>query len=102
MLVDPPATLAGSTPRSSEAEYWTAADAIMRGVDDQWNAARGAYVVNGNESTRENSMLLLTHAVAALRGHVGPTRHDERARVLVDRLTRAPAWLGAQGPGPRP
>jgi hypothetical protein len=38
--------------------------------------------------------------VAAETGHVGPTRQDARARVLVDRLTSRPAWLGARGAGP--
>ena len=44
-------------------------------------------------------MMLLTHAIAALLGHSGPTRRDGRARILVERLTRAPAWLGAHGDG---
>ena len=33
-----------------------------------------------------NSMLLLTHSVAAMEGHVGPARNDHRARTLAERL----------------
>jgi len=43
--------------------------------------------------------MLLTHAIAAQTGHDGPTRRDARARILVDRLTAPPVWLGAAGTG---
>ncbi len=35
-----------------------------------------------------NAWLLLTHAVAAQRGHEGPARNDHRARLIAARLTR--------------
>ena len=57
-------------------------------------------ILRGSLSTRVNAALLLTHAIAAGTGHEGPTRQDARARTLVDRLTTAPAWLGARGRGP--
>ena len=44
-----------------------------------------------------NANLLLTHAAAALAGHTGPARKDDRARALVDALCNGPAWLS-----PRP
>jgi hypothetical protein len=96
LLLPVPAT-AAATPRFSTPTYWTFADRVMTGVDTQWDAPRGAYVVGSLASTRENSMMLLTHAIAALLGHTGPTRQDARARILVDQLTRAPAWIGARG-----
>ena len=39
-----------------------------------------------------NSLLLTTHAVAALSGHQGPCRNDERARALARRLCDSPPW----------
>jgi hypothetical protein len=59
----------------------------------------GAYILKGTPSVRVNSAILLAHAVAAKTAHQGPTRQDARARVLVDRLTEPPAWLGAKGAG---
>jgi len=81
--------------------YWAFADRLMTGFDPRWNEARGLYVADhGAGGMRENAALLLTHAVAALKGHTGPTRRDARARRLVDHLTRGPGWLGtAPAPG---
>ena len=63
---------------------------------------RGAYVgEQGIADSRENAAMLLTHSIAALAGHRGQTRRDERARRIVDRLTSAPAWLGTF-PAPTP
>jgi hypothetical protein len=86
-------------PPLSNADYWAFADRIMSHLDSWWDAGRGAYILKGTPSVRVSSALLLAHAVAAQRGHRGPTRHDARARVLVDRLTSPPAWLGAGGAG---
>ena len=40
-----------------------------------------------------NANMLLTHAAAALAGHTGPARRDDRARALVDALCNGPAWV---------
>ena len=85
-------------PPLSNADYWAFADRIMGHLDSWWDANRGAYILKGTPSVRVSSAMLLAHAVAAQRAHRGPTRQDERARVLVDRLTSPPAWLGARGP----
>src|SRR6185436_20091457 len=67
----------------------------MTGLDHTWNPSRREYVGDlGIAEIRENAGMLLTHAIAAYTGHAGPTRQDARARILVDRLTTAPAWLG--------
>ena len=87
-------------PPFSNADYWTFADDVMRNLDSWWDPARQAYILRGVPSVRVNSALLLAHAVAADDGHTGATRQDARARVLVDRLTAAPAWLGATSAGP--
>ena len=49
-----------------------------------------------------NATMLLTHSAAALAGHTGPARRDDRARALVDTLCNGPAWVkrpstGSQG-----
>jgi hypothetical protein len=86
----------------TDADYWAFADRHMAGLDDRWRADRRAYTdEHGNAEIRENAAMLLTHAVAAYTGHVGPTRQDARARILVDRMTQPPAWLGT-GPAPAP
>jgi hypothetical protein len=86
----------------TDADYWAFADRLMSGFNDRWSEARGAYLGDhGEADVRENAGMLLAHSVAALTGHGGPTRHDGRARLLVDRLTEAPAWLGT-GPAPAP
>ncbi|HEX5617773.1 MAG TPA: hypothetical protein VFX51_05110 [Solirubrobacteraceae bacterium] len=86
----------------TDADYWAFADRQMAGLDHRWRGDRLAYTdENGHAEIRENAAMLLTHAIAAYTGHTGPTRQDARARVLVDRLTAPPAWLGT-GPAPAP
>ena len=87
----PAAAADRAAPPFSGADYWVLADRIMTGLDGGWDPALRAY----DGTVRANSGLLLTHAIAALRGHKGPTRMDGRARVLVHRLTSTPVWLGA-------
>jgi hypothetical protein len=95
-----PASARAAEPPYSKADYWALADSLMVSLDSWWDQGRAAYVLRGALSVRVNSALLLTHAIAARTGHDGPTRQDARARTLVDRLTTAPAWLGATGRGP--
>lgn len=91
---DPEAT----APPFREADYWVFADRLADALDQRWNADRGAYEsIGGSDASirfniRYNAQLLLTHSVAALRGHDGATRRDARARILVNRLTHSPAW----------
>jgi hypothetical protein len=86
----------------TDADYWAFADRHMAGLDHRWRGDRLAYTdENGHAEIRENAAMLVTHAIAAYTGHVGPTRQDARARALVDRLTLPPAWLGT-GPAPAP
>ena len=90
------APVSAAQPPFSDADYWEQADRMMTALDSDWNELAQAYVNRGREaSVRVNSGMLLTHAVAALRGHQGPARQDARARGLVRRLTSRPAWLGA-------
>ena len=93
------AALTGS-PAFRNADYFAFADRIVAALPTEWDADDGVYVARRNGSaSRTNANLLLLHAVAALRGHSGATRQDERARRLVDRMTSPPMFLL---PGPTP
>ena len=46
-----------------------------------------------------NANILLTHSAAALAGHTGPARRDDRARALVAELTTGPSWVKTPGSG---
>ena len=88
------------SPSFRNADYFAVADRIVAALPTRWDADEGVYVARRNGSaSRTNANLLLLHAVAALRGHTGPTRRDERARRLVDRMTHRPMFLL---PGPTP
>jgi hypothetical protein len=75
----------------TDAEYLAFADRVVAGLRIEWDAARGTYVSREKgTASRTNANMLLIHAVAALRGHAGPSRQDLRARRLVAAMTRAP------------
>jgi hypothetical protein len=97
-LTSPSVAHAGFT----DADYWAFADRQMSGLDESWSVRRHEYVgKSGEAEIRENAALLMTHAIAAYTGHVGPTRQDGRAHFLIDKLTSAPAFLGT-APAPLP
>jgi hypothetical protein len=74
-----------------DAAYLAFADRVVLGLGAQWDPARGVYVSrHKGAAARTNANLLLIHATAARRGHAGPSRQDENARRLVDRMTRPP------------
>jgi hypothetical protein len=90
-LVWVPPAAASATPALRHADYLAFADRVLLGLDAQWDAAQGVYVSrHKGAAARTNANLLLVHATAALQGHAGPSRQDERARVLVARMTSAP------------
>src|ERR1700742_186815 len=83
-----------------DAAYWAFADRMQVALDPFWRS--GMY---RPERSMLNATMLLTHSAAALRGHTGPARQDERARALVDKLCNGPAWVkspstGSQGHKP--
>ena len=95
-----PAATHGQQPEPTDSpslqaqQLWAFVDRRVAELDRQWSPARGGYITRGGSfSTRMNANLLTVHALAALAGHAGPARHDERVAPIVDALTRAPAFL---------
>jgi hypothetical protein len=75
-------------------EYWRFADWLQPYFDGLWIPEKRLYG-SGNSSVGRiyhNSLLLTTHAIAALERHDGATRNDDRARVLAHRLCESPPW----------
>ena len=70
------------TPPLTNAGYWEFADWLQPAMDRLWNESQNAYTTD----TRINACALMTHAIAALEGHDGAARRDERARKLAARL----------------
>ena len=78
-----------------ERDYWAVADRLQPHMDRIWSDGAGYYT--GSYSGLNGSMLL-THAVAARRGHDGPARNDRRARRLVDALVSSPPYVATPPP----
>lgn len=74
------------------ADYWAFADARQRDMDPVWDPQVGVYRHVANADVRINGNMLITHAIAALTGHAGAARHDDRARAIADALLHAPAF----------
>ena len=66
--------------------YWAFADRVQ----DHCSTRAGASGVYQPARSMFNANLLLTHAAAALAGHTGPARRDDRARALVNGCATAP------------
>src|SRR5688572_4237662 len=77
----------------TDEDYFAFADRIAVGLRIEWDAAGGVYMSREHgAAARTNANMLLLHSVAALRGHAGATRQDERARALVERMTLPPMF----------
>src|SRR3954454_20418413 len=93
--VTPAAAQTPTGPASfDDAAYWAFADRMQDQLDRYWD---------GKTYTPKRAMLsanlLLTHAAAALAGHTGPARRDDRARTLIHALCEGPAWVSEPGGG---
>lgn len=87
-------------PPLGDADYWAFADWCQAGLEPLWSATHNTY----GYDARVNAALLITHSLAAREGHSGPTRQDERARLLTERLLQSPPYLSGgpvstYGPG---
>jgi hypothetical protein len=81
------------TPPLTNAGYWEFADWLQGALDRLWNESTNTYT----NDTRINACVLMTHAIAALEGHDGPARRDERARRLAARLCESPPFRAPRG-----
>jgi hypothetical protein len=92
MLLCLPATAAAW----DEAGYWDFADKLSRRLDDTWNPELGRYRPGSSSvDTMMNANMLLLHSAAALYGHEGAARQDERARSIAAQLMNTPPWMEA-------
>ena len=92
---------AAQAPGWGDADYWAFADRCQPLFDDLWDRGLWHYRSGGRGETSLNASLLFTHAAAALAGHTGPARQDDRARAMAWRMCQAPPWR-APGTGPPP
>ena len=89
-------------PPLRDADYFAVADEVVRRLDRTWDAEQLHYSAGGRViDVIYNAAMLTIHAVAASRGHDGPARNDERARLLAQRLCEAPPYFsGTTLPNP--
>jgi hypothetical protein len=87
-------------PPLSNADYWRFADWLAPYFDQLWDSDAGYYRSGNSVNGRiyHNSALLTTHAIAALTGHEGACRRDDRARRLAERLCKSPPWSERTSP----
>jgi hypothetical protein len=79
--------------------YLGVADRLQRVFDPLWDERAGHYELGGGGvAATTNANLLLVHSVAALRGHRGPARQDERARRMVEQLLESPPYAATLPP----
>jgi hypothetical protein len=86
-------------PPLKDADYFTFADQVTTALESSWDERKQVYQTGASSiETIANAAMLTVFATAAAHGHVGPARNDERARVLVKKLTAAPPWWTAPAP----
>jgi hypothetical protein len=74
--------------------WWAFVDRRAAEVDPLWRPSVGSYRTrDGRYGTRVAASMLAVHASAAVAGHVGPARRDDRIAPLVEILTRYPAFV---------
>jgi hypothetical protein len=74
--------------------YLAFADRMQLRLDGVWDGAAGRYRSGQRETEAMlNGDMLLTHSVAALQGHSGPSRNDDRARRIARALVSAPTFV---------
>ncbi len=84
-------------PPYKDTDYWAFADWCQPALEQLWDQASSSYGGDG----RVNAGMLVTHSIAALSGHKGPTRQDQRARMLVARMLQSPPYRSAGAKGGR-
>jgi hypothetical protein len=84
-------------PPYKDTDYWAFADWCQPALEQLWDQASSSYGGDG----RVNASMLVTHSIAALSRHDGPTRQDQRARMLVARMLQSPPYRAAGAKGGR-
>lgn len=88
------ATGTAGAPLDPTPDPWALGDAIGARLDGRWTASRGVYLnEKGLPDTRLNSLMLQLHSMAALAGHQGAIRRDERIAPLAAVLTQPPVLV---------
>jgi hypothetical protein len=78
----------------TDADYWKAADRLQERLDNWWVKRLGTYKPGDlSADTMVNANMLLVHATAALSGHEGPARRDDRVRLLAARMLESPPFV---------
>ncbi|MDQ8043038.1 MAG: hypothetical protein AAGC46_12570 [Solirubrobacteraceae bacterium] len=73
---------------------WALGDAIGAREESHWSQARGVYMnAQGFPDTRLNALMLQLEGMAALAGHDGAIRHDDRIEATVRVLTQPPVLV---------
>src|SRR6266540_428183 len=85
-----------SSPPLRDADYWQFADWLQGALDRLWNEAHQTYTTDA----RLSACVLMTHAIAALKGHDGGSRDDARARALALALCESPPFRPARNGRP--
>src|SRR4051794_28700965 len=89
---------AQSTPQPplTDDDYFTFADRVTEQLEPSWKPEDEMYRTGARSiDTIANAAMLTVFATAAAHGHEGSARNDERARILVRRLTAAPPFYTA-------
>jgi hypothetical protein len=77
-----------------DAGYLAYADRMQERLDPLWDEQAGRYrPAPGGVDALVNSLMLLTHSVAAQQGHTGASRNDHRARLIARALVSAPVFI---------
>ena len=90
LAAGPPATAVAY----DDAGYLGYADRMQERLDPLWDEGTGQYRPGpGGVDALINSLMLLTHSVAAQEGHTGPARNDHRARLIARALVSSPVFI---------
>ena len=97
LAAGPPATALAY----DDAGYLAYADRMQERLDPLWDERTGQYRPGpGGVDALINSLLLLTHSVAAHQGHTGASRNDHRARLIARALVSPPVFIERPAPHP--
>ncbi|CAA9465108.1 MAG: hypothetical protein AVDCRST_MAG65-202, partial [uncultured Solirubrobacteraceae bacterium] len=80
--------------------YLAYADRMQALMEDSWDETEGLYRAGDGSGPMVNANMLLSHSVAAVKGHQGSSRQDERARRIAGRLLVSPPFVEQPSDGP--